>query len=744
MTQSKRFSRIKMLLAALLLVSVLFCVPGFPQSGNLTEPETKPVEKGSLAWQMEEFTRWLMQTRKLVPSTSNKPEPFYTLEELSLSGSVMQNKYTFTLKGSVVSDEIMFVPLFGAPHQVLLKNITINNEPAIVGFNESDYYYVGTKQKSFIIRGEMSLRNELSFSIPGPVNYFSASLSDGRVVEGNILPGLTNTVIHLESGKKQESSEINLPPLFQVSRAVRIQKEITFEYQVKVRSGSEISSVTLPIRYSEIVLDIPGITGWKITNGELTVPVSGKDVQFSIVGRLPKLVPFETDPRSTYEFWLVESDMEHRVRVKTTGKQIDSGESPIAKQLTSPKLFLLTKGQQIEMDVRSLSSIEALAVVISNQSRRIVWTKEGTLVAEDTLTYQNNGLDYLPFNCSGKPGYFEIDTISQKILSENPENKSQILIPLKKGEHSSRIQSTSHVKHGFLGGILKIPVPNHDLTISNASVVVGLPSGIIPIWFTGGGGINSPLDWLDIICLLIALGLSFLFFKEKKHRVACFIAIAGIYYLIPVIYYLCVIGMIFIGVVRLIILYIKGWKRWAIFAVIGFIFFVLLYIAYYSPGRYYDIVGSKSVPTYQEYLSAKQDKSMAMESPKAAPQESDESQMGQREFSSQQMNIPGSIGNTTYTGKEMVEGVIPVAIPMPFAEHNVYIHRQIVTREHPLTPTLFYITDTLLYPVYLFWFLCVVYIGLAVSPKIKPLVEIAKNSWQKPSDDKKDVNERNE
>jgi hypothetical protein len=707
--------------------------PGFLGAQNSSESSSGEndtavsLEKNSLAWQLEEVLRWLIKTRDLVPRPKSKPSPFYALEQLNISGSVKENRFVFTLKGSVVADEPLLVPLFGAPHQVMLKNVTLNNQPAIVGFDQHNYYFVRTRLQDFTIKGELALRDELSFSIPGPVNLFSANLTEGRIIEGNVLPGLKNATIHLETGKKDKNPETDLPPIFQLARALRIQKDITFEYRINVRSGSEISGITLPLRFAEIVLDVPGFRGWKQANNELVVPVSGRNIAFTVQGRLPGVTVFEPDPRSSYEWWLIESDMEHRVKVTTAGKQVDSSESPIPKQLSSPKLFLLGKGQKIELEVQPLATLEALAVVITSQTRHITWTKDGDLVAEDRLQYLNNGVDYIPFDCRGKPIYFEIDGQASKILSGNPEKKDQVLIPLKKGTHSTRIQSITRVKLSLFGGLLKVPTASHQLTISRSTLRLGLPSAVIPLWFGGGQGIKSPVRWWDIFFLLTALLLAFLFFQGKKARIAGFVTLAGFYFIFPALYFLMLLAVLITAVVRLVRHFFKGWLRWV--GLSGAVVAVLLVI-----GLSYILT---TAPSAKHYLFQKQDdlayapESSTLSTTGGITGESRrKNELGQRNIPSQQVQMQDKLGNVYFSGKNVVEGVKPVALPMPQYDRQLTVSRELVTQERPLSPTLIYVTPTALYPFLLLWICCLVYSGFVLKPGLKPWLEKSRDIWK--------------
>ncbi|MCP4157045.1 MAG: hypothetical protein GY757_55545 [bacterium] len=135
-------------------------------------------------------------------------------------------------------------------------------------------------------------------------------------------------------------------------------------------------------------------------NRILMVPASGRNVNFTAVGRLPKLGRYKTDARSNYEWWLIESDEEHRLIIDTKAKFVDSSRSPLKKKLSSSNLFLLTRGQEISVTVNALKTLDALAVVIYSQFRKVIWTANDELITEDRVSYENNGLDYIPYGYS--------------------------------------------------------------------------------------------------------------------------------------------------------------------------------------------------------------------------------------------------------------------------------------------------------------------------------------------------------
>lgn len=718
--------------SALVISLVVFFI-GMP--GNLgwaaRDPTPGEVKRelsltpNSLAWQMEELTKWVMKTRNLVPYPTVDEPPFYVIDSLELSGSVEKNRFTFSLKGSVLSKKPVLIPLLGPPDQVMLTNVTLNQQPGLVGFEGKDYYYVKTNKEDFIIKGNVSLLNQFSFQIPGPVNLFTSDIIDGRVVEGKRLPGLRNTVLHLETGKRNETAETLNSPLFQVSRAIRIQKEITFEYQVKVRSGSEISKVELPMMYSEIVLDVPGVKGWKIEKGTLVAPASGRNVQFTVTGRLPKIGVFKTDDRSNYEWWLIESDAEHRLTVDTNGKPVDSSRSPVKKKLSSSRLFLLSKGQDISIKVHPLTTLEALAVVITSQFRKIIWTKNGELVAEDRVSYQNNGIDYIPFNCSGKPIYLELDESPKAILSDNPGQEGQLLIPLKEGEHSFCVQSTLKIKPSFFGGILRVPTAAHNLMVSRSSVRIGLPAGIIPVWFFGGDHVGGTINWKDLLITGITLLLVWLFFRDFKVRIATFIGLFGLYLLFPRLYLILGFSVALVFAFLFIKRKLKSWKKLIAFGVLNLAAVVLVFHA----SGFFDIVrwnlnmqgmstaGSGGIgAVFADYLTNED--------------EFESIYGGGSHLLFGERSIRTARRSETMD-ENVLRGVIPVPLSLPGFKTTRTVTRESVTKDQPLIPRLFYVTWITLLPLILLWLFCWVYVGFRYRQILNQGIQDIKGFWQK-------------
>lgn len=692
------------------------------------QPRPTPPKPGGWAGDFVNLVEWIIKTQDLVPRKKHDKAPWYGLDSMELTGSVDDNTLQFSITGNLDSKKPVRVQLFGPVDRVMLSNVTINNRPAVVGFDSAEHYFVLTREKSFTIIGDLALKGDLSFTVPGPLNLFTASLDDGRVVEGDMLSGLNYTTVHLEVGKAAEQPEEELPPIFQVSRALRIQKEVAFEYRVTVRSGTEVSSVTLPLAYKEIVLDVPGHKGWKQENEELVVPTSGRQVEFTVYGRMPDVGVFSPDPRSSYEWWLIESDSEHRVQVDTKAKQVDSIESPIARQLESARLFLVMKGQKLDVSVIELASMEALAVVVSSQSRRIVWTKEGDLVAEDYFSYENNGIDYLAVKTAGKPMYLEIDGEPQKILSDDEEKKDRILVPLRKGTHSVRIQSINKSDPSLFGGSLAVPVAAHALTASQASVMLGMPSRVIPLWFSGGEGIQSPIRGWDIVFMVIALIMGLFLFSGSRAKIAGVITMVGIYFLNAPLFVALVIVMIAIAFVVLILRKFHAWKRVLAFGIVAALLVVIAVVL----SIFLAVAGSAM--KYQKY-AAMEDKARFMEKAQKSDWLAEEEGMGQRGSAVQQkIDRQIAIGNVPYAELASVKGVTPVALPMPSYDRSVNVSRELVTKDRPLAPTLLYLTRNALWPLLVIWILCLAFSGIQLWPRTRKVWDHLVEFWNKPGE----------
>src|SRR5262249_53398847 len=157
--------------------------------------------------------------------------------------------------------------------------------------------------------------------------------------------GVANATLHFDAEGAAPAAQ---PTLFSLARAVRIGKNIEFEYRLTVQSGTDIGVLKLPLRYGEKPVDVGGSTGWRIEGEDIVLPTTGKSATITITGTLSNVASFSPDPRAPFEWWLFETDPEHRVVVTGDAKQHDSSESPITRKQPNSRLFLVQRGQHVD------------------------------------------------------------------------------------------------------------------------------------------------------------------------------------------------------------------------------------------------------------------------------------------------------------------------------------------------------------------------------------------------------------
>ncbi len=647
-----------------------------PQAPAVTKPAAPPgLPPDSWAGQIDTLSRWLEQQRHAARCT----ERCYTLERMRITGRVDGGPFRFELTGGVLADGPVAVPLFGPPAHVRLDGVTEDGKDAAVGF-EDDHYYLFTASRRFVIKGTLTLQGDLALTIPGPLNTLEADVTEGAVVEGPVLTGLSGATVHFSRAGAAQSAG---PTVFQLSRAVRVGREVGFEYRLVMRSGTDLGVVRLPLPFGEKVLDVGGANGWRVEGGELVLPSAGRTAEMTITGTLPKVGKFAPDPRSGYEWWLVESDAEHRLKVEGDARQLDSAESPIARTQATSRLFLVQKGQHIEVGVQPLSSVDVLAAVVRTHQRTVVLTNRGDLVSDDTLYYENNGIDYLLYAPEGRPIYLAIDGKAERIMHQGDHAK-EVLVPLRTGSHNVRVQALADAAIHPFGGRLELPVPNYPLTASSMSLHVGLPAQVHPVALLGGDRPALCFDEGDVVAVLIALAVAWLAVRvpegtpkprARRLRLLGGAVLAGLWFLSPGAFVTLVIVLGAAGVVWILGRVLRGAKLGvAAFLLVGFLGFVGLIMVVGVASRSASKMASDAAPVI------------------ASPSPSIES----RKEATGNFLAQGAVGG-------VLEGVTPVALNLPRYEHGVDASRELVTRDRPFAPVLVYVTDWALWPLAVLW-----------------------------------------
>lgn len=234
--------------------------------------------------------------------------------------------------------------------------MTLGGVPALVAF-DANHYFLRTDQGHFTIKGKVTLGADRALTLPGPVNTVDAMLKNGRVTEGAKLSGVLGTTLHFDA--EHPDVPTAEPTVFQLSRSLHVGKRTEFVYRLTLRSGTDLGVVRVPLRYKVHVLSVSGAEGWKVEGNELLVPTNNKSADVTITGDLSALVSFSPDPRSPFEWWLLEADPEHRLLVTGDAKQHDSSEP--ALQCRAPRSRLWRKNANARPNESASASASASA-----------------------------------------------------------------------------------------------------------------------------------------------------------------------------------------------------------------------------------------------------------------------------------------------------------------------------------------------------------------------------------------------
>lgn len=650
----------------------------------------------------------------------------FTISKLILSGSLDAPTLDFEIEGGVLASHPVPIPLFGPPGETRIEGAKLNGAAASIGF-EDGHYYLYSDLKHFTLKGKVALPHDMALAIPGPVNAFEAKLDGGRVVEGMRLSGLADQSVHFDRSQKSETVE---PTVFQIARAIRVSREIEFETRLTLRSGRDLGVVKFPLAMGERVLDVDGAPGWKVNENTLSLPTSGRTGTFVIRGTLPTLTSIKTDGRAATEWWLLESDAEHRIHVDSKLRQMDVTESPIGASLPSARLFLLKKGQTMTTKVEALTGVDVLAAVVSSHSRQLVLTESGDLVADDTLTYDNNGVDYLDLNASGRPIFLASDGASERVMLAKP-GADQILVPLRRGMHNVRVQSLTEGIGTKAFGVISFPTAKMPLTTSRASVTVGLPRTVHPIALLGGDEPNVFFDPADGIALVMGVVLAWLLTDNRRTRILGAVTLAGLWFVEPRAYIVAWIA----GAMALTILWIvkrfSGGARVAIAGTVAAACAFFAIVSVVGGGMFMTARREAAAPAsppasvpmsesagerFEDQTATIADDRIATKGEEDVPAEAAENRR-YREATKQpagkatggmsnRWGSSGTVGGSQLArgaGGGVLTGVTPVALPMPSAERYVSTSRELITAERPFEPKLIYVSDAVIWALFGVW-----------------------------------------
>ncbi|MDB4930436.1 MAG: hypothetical protein JWM10_2920 [Myxococcaceae bacterium] len=668
----------------------------------LVTPVARAQSPGSWASQLDELTRWVETHRGPAPCTEN----CFALTRLRITGAIEPGPLRFELEGAVLAAGAVDVPLFGPPDHVRLDDVTQDGAPAAVSFS-GNRYFVRTNARRFVIRGSLALLNELALTIPGPVNALDVEVTGARVVEGAHLAGVADVTLHLDRGTPAVAAAG--PTVYQRSHAIRVGRELGFTDRLVLQSGTDLGVVRVALRAGQRVLDVTGATGWRVEGAELVLPTAGRSADVTVTGTLAAVGSFEPDPRSEYEWWLLESDAEHRLTVTGDARQIDAAESPIPRTQQGSRLYLVERGHHLAVAVQALHSVDALAAVVHAHRRMTVLTRRGDLVSDDAITYENNGIDYLTLDPQGHPIFLATDGAAERIMHAD-QGAREVLVSLRNGRHEVRAQTLGHASLGLFGGSIEVPTPTYRLTASRVTADVGFPSFVTPLAVLGGDRPWFAFALDDLLAVLFALGLGALLERENGRRALLGGAIAGAWFVSGALYAAAIIAA---GVWVLRGLLFRRGRSLASTVALGALALVVGVVVAGTVGLSRSARGPMHTVEDGRYRQV----AVAPRPPSAQPATEtcngiDDNCNGLVE-SSDQAQTRGGLANARRSDNNalqqvtrgltngywavtdsaaMVQGVTPVAITLPAYERVISVSRELVTRERPFAPRVYYVT----------------------------------------------------
>ncbi len=704
-----------------------------PNVAGLAAPTTAAVTPGSLGAQLVEIADAMRTSGDACVSHC------YTLEHLTLSGDVKTGKLDFELDGALLAKGgagTIDVSLFGTPQSIRLENVTENGRPALISF-EGDRYFFRPTSERFTLRGTLTVGEDRTVQLPTPLNRFDAKLKGGRITEGDSLSGLEAGTIHIDS---EDATPAPAPTIFSLARALRVKKNIEFEYRLTVQAGNDLGLVHLPLRYGEKVTDVVGSTGWKVEGEDLVLPTTGNAMTVTVTGILTQLGSFTPDARSPFEWWLLESDQDHRLLTSGDAKQHDSNESPIPRREVSGRLFMLTKGQKLDVSLQTLQTMEVLSAVVQRMDRTVVLTSSGDVVSQDSYAYENSGIDYLSLTPTGKPLFLSVDGQSERLMHKDGE--AALMVPLRVGNHAAMTQSLEEYDPGFFGGRRTFLSPTVPLATGKATLRVGLPANIHPFVVTGGDHTQWPVAPSDGLALVLAGLVSLVVLRGGRKRALGFATLGGLWFFSHPVFGVTMAATVATGAILGISKMSPKARKWTLgvgiaAAVLGL---PLLYGSHRTGGvashGWANLDRTEDSRDLERRGLFETEKTVDDQAPATAYGPGGGGQ-GQRldngAVAAAGDAIDGKLGNfrAQLAQGGMVDGVRPVALTMPGYQREVYVETEMVSAGKPFAPTIFYVTDAGLAVLGLAWLTCAIGLGWSERERLKALRERTKE-WLTP------------
>jgi hypothetical protein len=362
---------------------------------------------------------------------------------------------------------------------------------------------------------------------------------------------------------------------------------------------------------------------------------------------------------------MIESDPEHRVETGGEAKLVETSQSPIPPQMPGARVFLVQRGQDLEVEAKSLVRGDVLAAVARTEQRYVAITGQGELIVDETVAYENNGLEHLMLSPAGKPMYLSTDQQAQSILHVEAGARD-VLVPVRPGTHVLRAQSLADVHITPFLGAIKLPGSDLPLATSAIDVTVGLPESMHPIAVVGGDRTRWGLSRADLIAPALGILVACFAFRSRRTRAIGALATSGLWFVSRE-GFVVAAGLLFvIGAIFLASRFLRG--TWLLVASGGLVVVTLF------TGRF--VLQDRTFEPERE---------MWVERPSLPMPEASHAAVAR----------DGTLDTKA--------GVQPVSMSFPTSDQYVHTSRQLVTLERPFQPRIVYVTSTLVGILHVIW-----------------------------------------
>ncbi|MBS2013894.1 MAG: hypothetical protein JST00_13475 [Deltaproteobacteria bacterium] len=381
---------------------------------------------------------------------------------------------------------------------------------------------------------------------------------------------------------------------------------------------------------------------------------------------------------------MIEADPEHRVAVGGEGKLVDTSQSPIPATMPGPRVYLVQRAQHLEVDARSLVRGDVLAAVARSNKRFVAITGGGELISDESIVYDNNGLEHLMLTPAGRAMYLSTDAAAQRIL-HTEAGAREVLVPVRPGQHLLRVQSLADVKLWPLAGAVTIPAGNYPIATSAMEVTVGLPEHVHPLAVLGGDRARWAFAKSDLVAVALGIAFACFGFRDRKTRALGALVTAGLWFVSREGYVVAAGALFVAGAIFLATRFLRGTK---LIVTSG----VAIVVALLS-GRAVLVDG----------VTAEPNREMLVEHPSVPTPES----------SHAALTADGSLDTKA--------GVTPVSLSIPTSERYVHSTRQLVTKERPFVARVVYVTSTTVAVLHLAWLALVGVLGFLHRERLAAL-----------------------